>query len=113
MKRMLLTLIVVTLGLGAGVAPVLAATSPLSGQPENLGDLISQTYSYALEIVGLCVFLVFLYAGVITMFGQWSKAKVMLRGAVIGTILLFAAYLILNTINPDLVSQKGAFELPF
>ena len=39
----------------------------------------------------------------------WEKnSTVVIQDAVIGLILLFASYLILNTINPDLVTPQKA-----
>lgn len=44
--------------------------------------------------------------------GKAGGAKTMMTNAVIGAILLFAAYMILFTINPDLVRNTFNFSLP-
>lgn len=72
-----------------------------------LGQTVSTLYSYSLSLVGLCVFIMFLLAGLAYMiplarktFGDpWE----IIQNAIIGLVLLFSAYVILNSINPDLV----------
>lgn len=101
MKRMLF----VTLLLLSIPSVSLAAESP------SLGQLIADMYSYSLTIVGICVFMVILYAGVQLMFfGNRDQAYDIIKHAVIGTILLYSAVVILNTINPDLT--HGTTYLP-
>jgi len=78
----------------------------------SLGELITGIYSYALEIVGLCVFVMFLYAGYQVMFGNRSQAIRIMQDAAVGLIILFSAYVILNSINPDLVERSGDFLNP-
>lgn len=77
-----------------------------------LGQVISDTYSFALRMVGLAVFVMLLWAGLQFIIpGQANpkgKAFLIIRDAVIGTVILFATYLILNTINPDLVQLRSA-----
>lgn len=83
---------------------------------QNLPAFISSIYSFALTIVGIVIFVRILYAGflLLTAAGNASKitdAKTKITNAVVGTILLFAAYLILNVINPDLVKNTFNFNL--
>ncbi len=80
--------------------------------PSSLGELISQTYTAAQTFVGLAVFLMLLYAGIKMMLGKRSEALQIIKDVVIGTILLFSAYIILNTINHDLVQQGSTQQLP-
>lgn len=64
----------------------------------------------------------FLYAGLLYIIPDSLKAEMgalgqsrpadVIRDAIIGLILLFAAYLILNTINPDLVTPQTAPRTP-
>lgn len=94
---------------------VQAATLPTFDQP-NLPAFISSVYSFALTIVGIVVFIRILYAGwlFLTAAGNASKAgdaKNKIQNAVIGAILLFAAYLILYVINPDLVKNTFDFKI--
>lgn len=80
--------------------------------PSSLGDFISQGYQFAQSIVGLCVFFMFVYAGIQLMLGKRDLAISVVKDAVIGLILLFSAYVILNSINHDLVSQTATQGLP-
>lgn len=73
---------------------------------QSLGSFINDIYTYSLEIVGLCVFGMFLFAGFKFMFGDKAAGWKIIKDAIIGAILLFSAYVILNSINPDLVGQN-------
>lgn len=81
--------------------------------PSDLGPLIGNFYLWSIGIVGLLVFLVFFQAGftwLVTAAGDPGKIRVSqdrMWNAVLGAILLFSAYVILRTINPDLVGQRG------
>lgn len=72
----------------------------------SLGELVLAIYNYSLEIVGLFVFVMFLYAGYLLMFGRQSQAIAIMKDAVIGVLLLFSSYVILNSINTDLVNLR-------
>jgi hypothetical protein len=75
---------------------------------QSLGQLISGLYDYSLSLIGLCVFGMFLYAGLRVMIkGDIGTAKKIFWDAAIGVVLLYSAVLILNSINPDLVSQQA------
>lgn len=93
--------------------PLLASAQDASPAPTSLGELVGGFYISALQLVGLAVFLMFLYAGLSYLFNDGrtlvsgDPAWHVFRDAVIGTILLFSAYVILNSINPDLVGQQG------
>jgi hypothetical protein len=108
--RWLLVIVAVTLI----ASPALAATTTLgANEPlSSLQTVVSDLYSYSLKLVGLCVFVMFLIAGLTYIipglqkkFGDpWD----IIKDAIIGLVLLFSAYLILNTINPDLVGGGTA-----
>jgi len=88
---------------------------PTQGLPTNLGQLISQIFTWSLGILGISVFVIFFYSGFLwlTAAGNTSKigeAKTHMTNAVFGAILLLSSYLILYTINPDLV--KNTVNLP-
>ena len=83
---------------------------PTQGLPTNLGQLISQIFTWSLGILGISVFVIFFYSGFLwlTAAGNTSKigeAKTHMTNAVFGAILLLSSYLILYTINPDFVSS--------
>ncbi|MBI2062969.1 MAG: hypothetical protein HYT61_01870 [Candidatus Yanofskybacteria bacterium] len=92
-----------------------AVELPTFDQPD-LPAFISSVYSFSLTIVGIIVFVRILYAGFLLLtaagnVGKISDAKTKITNAVVGTILLFAAYLILYVINPDLVKNTFNFGL--
>jgi len=80
--------------------------------PNPLGQVIADAYTYAQSLVGLAVFFMFVYAGIQMLLGKRSVAISILKDAVIGTILLFSAYVILYSINHDLVGQQSTEGLP-
>ncbi|HTP56958.1 MAG TPA: hypothetical protein VMJ72_01625 [Candidatus Paceibacterota bacterium] len=88
------------------------ANTTLQSGADSLGAAVARLYAYALSIVGLAVFIMFLLAGISYILpdrfkSAWmQKPNVMIIDAVIGFILLISAYLILNTINPDLVTPQ-------
>lgn len=104
-----------TLTIKSGGTSFETITSICAPSLTDLGGLISQIFKWALAILGIAVFLMFLYAGILylTAAGDTSKntrARKKMINAVLGAILLIAAYLILYTINPDFVG--GVFNLP-
>ena len=92
---------------------------PLAAQAATttgLGDLISQGYTFAQGIVAICAFFMLILAGLAYII-PWLKQKVgdpkeIIRNVVIGVILLFSSYVILNTINHSLVAQPASYTLP-
>jgi hypothetical protein len=74
-----------------------------------LGEAIGTLYNYSLSLVGLCVGVMFLLAGLAymipTLQERFGKPTDIIKNAIIGLILLFSAYVILNAINPDLVGS--------
>lgn len=95
----------------AGGAAFDKAPATPSRPANNLGSAIESFYTWSIGIVGLLVFLVFFQAGftwLVTAAGDPGKIRVSqdrMWNAVLGAILLFSAYVILRTINPDLVGQ--------
>jgi len=97
--------------------PTKVVTPPIPNQglPSDLGSLIESIFNWALNIIGLVIFVRFFYAGFkwFTARGNSSttgEALEIMKNAAIGAVILFAAYLILYTINPDLV--KSTINLP-
>ncbi len=83
---------------------------PSKGLPTDLGQLISAIFVWSLSIIGLVIFVRFFYAGFLwfTAAGgadRVSRAKTIMKNAVYGALVLFSAFIILNTINPDLVGS--------
>ena len=82
---------------------------------QDIGAFVSQIYTFSLTVVGIIVFVRFIYAGFLylTAAGNTSntaRAKSIMTNAIVGVILLFSAYLILYVINPDLVKSTFNFE---
>ncbi len=73
--------------------------------------LVGQFYKIALGLVGACALGVLIYGAILwTLSGGVSSkqdALEWIKGAVWGLALLLAAYVILYTINPDLVNIGG------
>ena len=88
---------------------------PNKGLPTDLGQLIEAVFKWSLAVIGLVIFARFFYAGFLWFSSAGSadktaRAKDIMKNAIYGAFILFSAYLILNTINPDLV--RSTFNLP-
>lgn len=97
----------------------------IPGQPDSgakagtdigLTEYVRRIYLFALGAVGGAALLTLVISGVIYMLSDTiftkEQAKDRIWGAIGGIVLAFAAYLILNTINPDLV-RLGSPTLPY
>jgi hypothetical protein len=78
----------------------------------NLAGYINLIYRFVLGIAGLIVFGVIVYAGIQYTVSAGNPSLTgdaldMIRQAVIGLILLFLSYIILNTINPRITHLKN------
>ncbi len=88
---------------------------PDDGLPTDLGQLIEAIFNWSLGLIGLVIFVRFFWAGLKWFSaggnpGPIREAQTIMWNAVYGAVILFSAYLILNTINPDLV--RSTFTLP-
>ncbi len=77
-----------------------------------LGQYIAGLQRYALGIIGIIAVIVMMIAGImwLTSAGnseQVSQAQSLMKGAVLGLVIAFGAYLILYTINPNLTILKN------
>lgn len=75
--------------------------------PTGIADLVGKFYGYALAAVGVAALGAIIYGGILHTVSagnasQQSEAKAWIWGAVTGVALLLGAYLLLNTINPEL-----------
>lgn len=88
---------------------------PRPGDIKGVSDLISYIYNLAFWLVGLAVFVQVIRGGLLIFFfaagnaSKISEGRAMIFNSVIGFVLLVAAYLILNVINPDLVKNTFNF----
>lgn len=76
-----------------------------------IGEYIQAIYKWAIGIVGIVAAVVLMVAGVmwITAAGnatRVSEAKAWITAAITGLILALCSWMILNTINPDLINLK-------
>lgn len=77
-----------------------------------LARYISAIYNYGLAIAGILATLVLMGAGVIWLTsggdsGKITQAKDLISGSIAGLIILIISWVILNTINPNLVNLKS------
>ncbi|OGN34493.1 MAG: hypothetical protein A3I39_02780 [Candidatus Yanofskybacteria bacterium RIFCSPLOWO2_02_FULL_47_9b] len=88
---------------------------PTEGLPTDLGQFIGAIFLWSLRIIGMIIFIRFFWAGFLWFTaagnsGNITRAKEIMKNAALGAVALFAAYLILYSINPDFV--RGALNLP-
>lgn len=89
-------------------------TIPTQGLP-NVGELVAFIFTWSLNILGIVVFVMIFYSGFnwFTAAGNTAKvneAKSQITNAILGALILLGAWIILYTINRDLVG--GTFNLP-
>lgn len=98
----------------SGVFSVVLAQSQINlnsplGEAKTPAQFIENFYRYALGIVGAAAFVVIIYGAILytTSAGNPAKqqdARAWITGAIWGIVLLLSTYLILYTINPNLVN---------
>lgn len=114
-----------TIGGGGGEMPAAQAEKPpepvearltvaINGltQTSNIAQYLGTIYNWGLTVVTILAVTMLVWGGVkyLTAGGDMSRtgsAKTTISNAVIGLILAFATYLILNTINPALLTFKS------
>ena len=82
-----------------------------------ISDLISATYIFGISLVGVSALVALTVAGVWYMTagdneGRIRQAREWINNAIFGLVLALLSYLILNTINPALVSTNKLDALP-
>lgn len=90
--------------------PVQPPTSQNLQAGQEFGQMISDVFNYALILVGISVFVMIMWGGILYLTsaanpGNIAVAKKKIYNAIIGVIILFSSYVILNTINPELVGD--------
>ena len=103
------TILIIALVFALWATPVLAQ-QPQENLPTSLEGLIVSLYNGAVRIVGLAAFLMILYAGILRLVGRGRESNQVILDAIVGTILLLSAVVILNSINPDLTQQGEIFR---
>ncbi|MEK7603929.1 MAG: hypothetical protein AAB461_02300 [Patescibacteria group bacterium] len=89
-------------------------TIPTQGLP-GFGELVALIFTWSLSILGIVIFVRIFYAGFLYFTAGSNTARVneaqeKISNAVLGAIILLGAWIILYTINPDLIG--GALTLP-
>ncbi len=84
----------------------------VSVKPEDLPRCVNQVYIWSLGAASLLALLMIIIGGYYYMTASGnaersSKGIEIIWSSVIGLAILFGAYLLLNTINPDLVNFKN------
>jgi len=106
-----LVLILLMTGAAVAMAAVADLGYPPFAQATGPADFIQKLYDYALSIAGTLAVVMIVYGGVkyVVSAGSvsaQSDARDIIKNAVWGIVLLGGAYLVLNTINPQLVTLK-------
>lgn len=98
---------------------VLALNAPIVGLTDNsgLGDYIVVIFKFSIGIAGLLAMIGLAIGGVTLIMsggnpGMRSEGLDKIKGAILGLVLLTSAYIILNTINPQLTKPAFTTELP-
>jgi hypothetical protein len=95
------------------ITPFLVAAQSTSNNPctgnGDLGQCISRIYIWSLGISGLIAVVMCVFGGYLVMTArgngqQASNGRSYITSSITGMVLLLAAYLLLNTINPDLTN---------
>jgi hypothetical protein len=84
---------------------------------EKIGEFVKYVIVWAFRLAGVFAFIMILFAGFqyLTAGGntnQQKEAQERIFNAIIGIILLFSFWLILNTINPDILKPKTDLPSP-
>ncbi len=76
-----------------------------------LGQYIAAVYRYAVSIVVVVATIMVVYGGFLYLVspiaGKATKGKEIIKDALMGTVVLLSAYLILNTVNPQLTNLRS------
>lgn len=85
-------------------------TNPCTGGAAgNIGQCVSQIYLWSLGLSGFLAVVMSVWGGYLVMSArgngqQAANGKSYIYSSLIGMVLLLSAYLLLNTINPDLTN---------
>lgn len=92
------------------LAAVVPGLEFLGGTPGDTGGLIARLYVFGLSLVGVSALIMIVFGGVIYMTAgdsqsRVNQAKALIGNAIFGLVLALISFLILFTINPDLVTK--------
>ncbi len=83
----------------------------VSNNTQTIAEYIKQIYQYAIGVVAIIAVVVMMIGGVLWMTAggnttQVSTAKSYISGSLLGLLLILFSFVILKTVNPDLVNFK-------
>lgn len=95
-----------TVSLAANVTPT--ADGSCTGERASLARCVNQVYVYSMAVAAILALVMIVIGGYITLTAagnaqRASDGRKYINSSIIGLILLFGAYILLYTINPDLV----------
>lgn len=93
------------------------ANCVILGKSSGLSSLIAKLFTWSLRIGGLVVFGALVYGGFLYLISAGDKSRVKeaksyMTGALIGMVILLGSFLLLNTINPQLLRNTIETEPP-
>jgi len=96
--------------------PGLKTTDSVEATGSLLGQVINSLYNYLVWLAGILAVMVIMIAGFqwVTAAGNQSKigeAKERITGAIIGLVLAMGSYVLLYTVNPELIKIQDLSEL--
>lgn len=102
-------------GGGPGGGPCGGPTGGPGGGPTSVSDYLGNLYLWFLGFVGIAALWAFVYGGVLYMFSGANptlvgKAKTQIVNGIFGLLLAAGSYLLLYTINPDLIEHGFNLE---
>lgn len=118
MKKFALIAVILFIVPTITLAATAASTNPCSGANSNLPRCINQVYIWSMGIAAFLALVMIVLGGYITLTArgnaqQASRGKNFIVSSIAGLILLFGAYILLRTINPDLVDFNGSCAVDF
>ena len=96
---------------GTPITTVSGNTTTVKMSSDLLSKYIQALYNYSLAIVAILAAIVLMGGGLLWLTsrgdsGGITKAKEMILGSITGLAILFCAWIILNTVNPELLKLK-------
>ncbi len=84
---------------------------PISGEESNIVEIVRNIFLFGLALVGITALAMVIYGGILYFLSagnvvKASKGKEAIWNAIIGIIIVAGSYLVLYTINPDLVKLR-------
>lgn len=99
----------------ASSGPCISTETPQTTKDLDLAQLIGNFYNWALGIGGVIALGIIIFGGILYTISpgdssRQNDAKTWIGSAIVGLVLLFGSYAILNTVNPDLTKLVSLEE---